>query len=270
MFYFYSHCSLLRLCVCVSSGGSNAVSMLVLVGKVYRARGGCTMGKGLRLMLIKSSVFEHVSTSEHQHRLRLCMIAIVMCLLATCPLSAQPCASAHRGPCALLVQPQVAQCDERLLFGSCVFVSSGGRLLKNEPPSLVPWECLPAGPDSSVPSRKKKKQACISNYTPSECTAASLTPLGPVRGVKSVTVDTIAPVSRVLGWRGSPVRDSLSIRSALLCLNRGRRLFSKLHLSQCLPTLGFIHIHLTLNCTNPTDDMLSNLYVHSEDMTMEN
>lgn len=65
---------------------------------------------------------------------------------------------------------------------------------------------------------KEKKQACISNYTPSECTAASLTPLGPVQGVKSVTVDTSTPVRRrcVLAWRGSPVRDRVSA-FILLC-----------------------------------------------------
>lgn len=123
--------------------------------------GSCTTGKGLGLMLIKSSVFEHVSTSEHQRWLRLCMIAIVICLLATCPYlhnhvqahtkAPVPCWYSHKQPCL----------TDRLLFSSSVCVSSGWQLLKNAPLSLVLWECLPAGPDSSVPSRKKSRHASL-------------------------------------------------------------------------------------------------------------
>lgn len=41
-----------------------AVLIHVLVGTVFQ--GAARRGRGLRLMLMKSSVFEHVSTSEHQ------------------------------------------------------------------------------------------------------------------------------------------------------------------------------------------------------------
>lgn len=106
---------------------------------------------------------------------------------------------------------------------------------------------------------KEKKQACISNYTPSECTAASLTPLGPAQGEKSVTVDTIAPVRRqcVLAWRGRPVRDRVPVLALLRCCLTLNCLFSKLRSSQRLPTPRFIFPRSTLNrlgCTKaPTD-----------------
>lgn len=81
-----------------SFGGSCVVLITVLARKLFQ-RAGAT-ATVLCLMLIKSSIFEHVSTSVHQCWPRLCLIAIVILPIGYLPWSAHPRASARHGPVA--------------------------------------------------------------------------------------------------------------------------------------------------------------------------
>lgn len=113
-------------------------------------------------MLIKSSIFEHVSTSEHQRWLRLCMIAIVICLLATCPYlhnhvrahtkAPVPCWYSHKQPSLtnrLLLSSSVLRLKWMAAFEECATFTCFCESVYLQ------------GPDSSVPSRKKSRHASL-------------------------------------------------------------------------------------------------------------
>lgn len=126
MFYSYSYYSSSdsvsdsfqsEVCVCV-------LLLFLIKGLMEGFSGSCITGYSCCLTLIKSNIFEHVSTTAHHCWLRLCIIVIVICLLATCPYLHQR-VRAHLQPPPLLLSPLPQTCPEN---GSCwihVFKTEG-------------------------------------------------------------------------------------------------------------------------------------------------